>query len=86
LSARLLKDAGIRRIYLVTHAWHMPRAQLAFEYAGFTVIAAGTQYAIPHVLTLVDFLPSADGLLNASLVFHEVIGIGWYHLRFLVGK
>ena len=30
LSRQLLNQAGISRIYLVTHAWHMPRAVQAF--------------------------------------------------------
>ena len=86
LSHAVLNAEGIRRIYLVTHAWHMPRAQLAFEHYGFKVIPAGTGYASSSRLTLLDFLPSAGALLNSSLVFHEAIGIGWYHLRFPLGK
>ena len=27
-SFQVLGAAGIRRVYLVTHAWHMPRARL----------------------------------------------------------
>ena len=86
LSKEMLKSAGIRRIYLVTHAWHMPRAQLAFRHLGFEVIPAGTDYATRYQLTLLDFLPSASALHDSSLVFHEVIGIGWYHLRILIGR
>ena len=86
LSNGVLKSTGIRRIYLVTHAWHMPRAQMAFQHHGFEVIPAGTDYATRFQLTLLDFLPNASALHDSSLVFHEVIGIGWYHLRILVGK
>ena len=39
-SARLLKAEGIRRIVLVTHASHMPRARWCFEQQGLEVIAA----------------------------------------------
>jgi uncharacterized SAM-binding protein YcdF (DUF218 family) len=86
LSYGVLNTAGIRRIYLVTQAWHMPRAQLAFQHYGFEVIPAGTAYETRFQLTLLDFLPNASALLNSSRVFHEVIGIGWYHLRILVGR
>jgi len=86
LSSGVLKSTGIRRIYLITHAWHMPRAQLAFRQHGFDVIPAGTGYATRFQLTLLDFLPNASALHDSSLVFHEVIGIGWYHLRILAGK
>jgi uncharacterized SAM-binding protein YcdF (DUF218 family) len=86
LSWRLLSPAGIRRIYLVTNAWHMPRARLAFERAGFSVIPAATGFATRHRVTVVDFMPNSSALSGASWVFHELIGIGWYHLRLLLGK
>jgi uncharacterized SAM-binding protein YcdF (DUF218 family) len=86
LSYRLLKSAGLTRIYLVTHAWHMPRARLAFERAGFTVIAAPTGYTTHFKRTLLDFLPSALALMHSRYYFHELIGIGWYHLRLSTGR
>lgn len=86
LGYRLLEAAGVRRIYLVTHAWHMPRARLAFEHAGLEVIPAPTAYATRYRLTALDFLPGADALRRSSRFFHEVIGIGWYHLRFSLGR
>ena len=86
LSRRLLQAAGVRRIYLVTHAWHVPRARLAFEHAGFAVIPAPTRYATFFEMTALDFLPNASALLDSSRFFHEVIGIGWYHLRILLGR
>lgn len=85
-SFRLLDAAGLRRIYLVTHAWHMPRARLAFEHAGFTVIPAPTAFATRYRLTILDFLPSADALFRSRHFFHETIGIGWYHLRISMGR
>ena len=86
-SSRMLSAAGISRIYLVTHAWHMARARYAFETTGLTVIPAPTAYASPAAnVSLLDFLPSAGGLLNTSWFFHEVIGLGWYHLRVAIGR
>lgn len=86
LTRRLLTAAGIRTVYLVTHAWHMPRARLAFENAGFTVIPAATGYATRFRLTLLDFLPDASALLDSSRFFHEVIGIAWYQLQFAIAR
>ena len=86
LSAALLKPAGIQRIYLVTHAWHMRRARIAFEHAGFTVVPAPTGYATRFKLTVLDFLPDARALNDSSVFFREVTGIGWYYLRTLVGR
>lgn len=84
LSYRMLAAENIRSIYLVTHAWHMPRAQLVFEAAGFKVIPAATGYTTRYRLTILDFLPSALALRDSALFFHEVIGIVWYRLRLIV--
>ena len=86
MSASLLQPAGIQRIYLVTHAWHMRRARLAFEHAGFKVIPAPIGYATRYKLSVLDFLPDARALDNSGLFFREVAGIGWYYLRTLVGR
>ena len=88
-SLLVLKPAGVQRIYLVTHAWHMPRARFAFERAGFTVIPAATAHtsrSATNTTLALDFLPSAQALLQTSWFFHEVIGLGWYHLRLAVGS
>lgn len=84
LVYRLLKPAGIERIYLVTHAWHMPRARLAFERAGFAVIPAPTAFATRFELTVLDFLPKAEALSDSSRFFHEILGIAWYYVRLLL--
>jgi uncharacterized SAM-binding protein YcdF (DUF218 family) len=86
LSHEILGAAGIRTIYLVTQAWHMPRSRLAFEHAGFTVIPAPTGYATRFKLTLLDFLPNARALADSGRFFHEVIGIAWYHLQFAIAR
>lgn len=80
-SAEILAQAGIRRIYLVTHAWHLARAIPEFEQAGLTVIPAGTGYKLYGDLELFDFIPSTPALLNSYLASHEWIGLLWYRLR-----
>jgi uncharacterized SAM-binding protein YcdF (DUF218 family) len=80
-SYAILQPYGITRILLVTHAWHMPRARAAFERAGFTVIPAGTVFIVRKPLTLLDFLPSAAGLLTSRHALHELIGILWYRIK-----
>lgn len=84
-SARLsywaLKDAGFTHIYLVTHAWHMPRAAQAFQSAGFQVTPAPTAFTTRHETTLLTFIPSADALLDSRWYFHEMIGMLWYRLK-----
>lgn len=84
-SFLMLNAAGVRNIYLVTHAWHMPRAKLAFTSMGFTVIPAATGYATRFELTALDFLPRASALVDSARFFHETIGIIWYYGRILTG-
>lgn len=78
---RILKRAGITRIYLVTQAWHMPRAARAFEKAGFDVIPAPTGFTTRNRTTPLDFLPRADNLLKSYYAMHEGIGLVWYALK-----
>jgi uncharacterized SAM-binding protein YcdF (DUF218 family) len=84
LSYRMLAAENVRTIRLVTHAWHMPRARLVFEAAGFNVIPAATGYTTRYRLTMLDFLPSASALRDSALFFHEIIGIVWYRLRLIL--
>lgn len=86
LTHEILSAAGVRTIYLVTHAWHMTRSRLAFEHAGFKVIPAPTGYATRFKLTLLDFVPNAQALAGSSRFFHEVLGIAWYRLQFSLAR
>jgi len=80
-STQILKDAGIAQVFLVTHAWHIPRARLAFEHAGLEIIPAPTGYVTPDFPELADVLPRPSALLNSYYFFHEVIGYVAYVLR-----
>jgi uncharacterized SAM-binding protein YcdF (DUF218 family) len=80
-SARILLPLGIRRIALVTHAFHMPRSVAAFEAAGFEVIAAPTAFLAPRrPPILLDFVPRYDVMRNSGFALHEAIGLVWYRL------
>jgi uncharacterized SAM-binding protein YcdF (DUF218 family) len=82
LSAHLLKNAGIDRIYLVTHAWHLARATPEFESVGLHVTPAGTGYSQPENSTLLNLMPSAKALHESWLAVHEWIGLLWYRIRY----
>lgn len=81
MSYAALKAAGIRRIYLVTHAWHMPRSAHAFETAGFNVIPAPTAFTTRNTTNLLSFVPDVYALRDSRIFIHEIIGIGWYRLK-----
>ena len=80
-SAEILKKAGIDRIYLVSHAWHLPRALPEFEREGLRVVPAGTGYSRTRGPRPLDFVPNAKGLYDSYLAMHEGIGLLWYRIR-----
>jgi uncharacterized SAM-binding protein YcdF (DUF218 family) len=80
-SAPTLKRAGIKRIFLVTHASDLRRAVAAFERQGLEVIPAGTVFAHVNVNTPFIFLPNARSLTESTWALHEWLGIVWYKLR-----
>ncbi len=83
-SKKILENAGINRVYLVTHARHMPRAVWAFENAGFKVTAAPMGFATPTrgERSILGYLPSAKGLALSSAALHERLGLLWYKLKY----
>lgn len=81
LSAAKLRAAGVRRFYLVTHAWHMPRAMLAFAATGLEAVPAPTRFVSRSRLAWVDFLPSAGAFHTTYYAIHEWLGLAWYRLR-----
>ncbi len=81
-SAELLLAEKRRRVLLVTHAVHMPRARSAFERAGMEVTAAPHGFfGSPAHSGWFEWLPSADGVAINWLALHEIVGRVWYRLR-----
>ena len=80
-SAAMLKAAGIKRILLVTHAMHMPRAREAFARNGIDVVDAPTMFFSRVRWSPYMLLPSASALYRSYYATHEWIGLGWYRLR-----
>ena len=74
-SAPVLRAAGIERIALVTHGWHMVRAADLFRRQGLEVVPApmGFTYLPSHRLQ--RLLPRASALADSSLALHEWLGI-----------
>lgn len=81
-SAVPLRAAGVKRVLLVTHAAHMPRAQAAFEDAGLQVIPAPTAWlggtgAGDQVL---GELPGPTSAYAGWYAVHEWLGLLAYRL------
>lgn len=80
-----LANEKIDRIILVTHALHMQRAHLVFERAGFHVVDSATGYTTEHAPNILSYLPSVKSFGISAACMHELIGLGWYHLRLAAG-
>jgi uncharacterized SAM-binding protein YcdF (DUF218 family) len=80
-TAEILKTRDIRSVFVVTHAWHMRRAVMAFRHAGLTVTAAPTALDPPFDPISLDFLPQASAWERSFWALHEWIGCAWYAIR-----
>lgn len=73
-SAAMLRADGVRTIFLVTSAWHMPRSVAAFAAAGLQVVAAPTAFHAPAQDGVMNFVPHWHGLRHTALALHEWVG------------
>ncbi len=85
LTKRILKTHGIKKVVLVTHVWHMPRAMRVFKMNKVDVIAAPTIFSsgrrtITSSLKK-DWLPSSKAFRKNYLALHEYLGMAWYRVR-----
>lgn len=77
---RFAKARGIKRVILVTSAWHMPRAMQLCRKAGVELVAFPVDYrALPNTfLPYTDYIPSAGGLAKTEMAMRECYGIAFY--------
>lgn len=80
-SAALLRADGIEAAYLVTHAWHLPRALEAFARTGFAVIPAPVRLEKPPAGIVSDWVPSPRAALDSWYFLREWAGLLVYRLR-----
>ena len=73
-SARLLKDAGVSRILLVTDSAHEWRASQEFASAGFTVVPAPVGVWAPRETGLKRYLPAVSALTRSTAALYELLG------------
>ena len=63
-SYQILDAAGIRRVYLVTHAWHMPRARLRIRISGLQSHPCADRLRHALSVTVFDFVPRRPGAVQ----------------------
>ena len=84
LSSRMLQEAGIKHVYLVTHALHMKRARAVFTVTGLEVTQAPVAVYDPkRRWAPEDFIPSAHGLAGSTVAIYELLGRIWYRVHYL---
>ena len=87
-TADLLRDEGVKRIVLVTHAAHMRRSMAEFSAHGIEAIPAPTGFLSqiegddPDVKFL-DYLPGPTAAYSAWYAMHEWAGLLAMNLRLL---
>ncbi|MDX8385985.1 MAG: YdcF family protein [Gallionella sp.] len=80
-SFSIFQKEGIKKVYLVTHAWHMPRSASVFRKAGLEVVEAPTSFTTRYRVDALAFLPNAASLHSSKLFFHEAVGSIWYRIK-----
>jgi len=80
---RMLKPHGIKKIVLVTEAYHMRRAAWCFETTGVNVIPAPTGFNVnkKYKYTPSWYVPNVKSNRMIITVMHENIGLIWYKIR-----
>ncbi|MCU7938004.1 MAG: YdcF family protein [gamma proteobacterium symbiont of Bathyaustriella thionipta] len=83
-SSKIAKEEGFQSLYLVTSAFHMPRALASFKQHNKAVIAApmGFYHNTMGGFSLGDFLPNSNAMRENYLALHELIGRYWYQLYY----
>jgi uncharacterized SAM-binding protein YcdF (DUF218 family) len=79
-GAQILRQRGIRRIVLVTEAYHMLRSERCFRKQGLEVIPAACNFTSVE-REVNGFLPDVSGVLESEQTLHEFIGLGWYLIK-----
>jgi len=82
LCEKMLHEEGIKKVLLVTHAWHMRRARSAFERAGLEVVPAPMGFAAARTDLMSQLVPDARAIVITDRAWHEAIGLIWYRIRF----
>jgi uncharacterized SAM-binding protein YcdF (DUF218 family) len=81
-TAEMLRKAGIDKIVVVTHRWHLPRALRAFDRAGMAAVPWPAPETAARGRRFADYLPTMGALQDSFYGLHEIIGGFYYQLRY----
>ena len=84
-TAPILRKDGIQAVYLVTHAWHMKRALIAFRHFGIEAVPAPLPMDRYPNVTAYYLEPITQGWTISYYSLHEWLGCIYYALRSAVG-
>lgn len=81
MSADILLPQGIKRVAVVTQAWHMPRSVWSFEKAGFTVVPAPVGFlGEDNARPLGGWMPEFKSVWQSGQLLNEAVGQVGYRL------
>jgi uncharacterized SAM-binding protein YcdF (DUF218 family) len=81
MSAAMLLPQGIKRVVVVTQAWHMPRSVWSFEKAGFSVVPAPVGFlSVDNARPFGGWAPEAKAVWQNGQLLNEAAGLVAYPL------
>jgi len=82
-SAAILKANNIKRVIVVTEAWHLPRAVWSFAHAGMVVIPAPAERTFPTAgIDWSELEADYASFARSFFALHELLGLAYYRLRY----
>jgi uncharacterized SAM-binding protein YcdF (DUF218 family) len=80
-SAEMLLPDGVKRVVVVTQAWHMPRAVWSFQKAGFAVVPAPMGFlGVDNAEPLGGWMPEFRAIWRSGQLLNEAVGQIGYSL------
>ncbi|QZP33742.1 YdcF family protein [Pseudomonas sp. DR48] len=80
-SAHVLLPEGIKRVVVVTQAWHMPRSVWSFRQAGFEVVPAPVGFlGVDNARPLGGWMPEFKSIWQSGQLLNEAVGQLGYSL------
>ncbi|MBH3430813.1 YdcF family protein [Pseudomonas alkylphenolica] len=81
MSAEILQPLGIKRVVVVTQAWHMQRSRWSFERAGFEVVPAPVGFlGRDNARPFGGWLPESKSIWQSGQLLNEAVGLLGYRL------